>query len=576
MKDKKNRNILFAPVVIAAFTFLFFQFLYPYHLFFKEQIQLFLYTPDYLFSYFDKPAALARLSGDFLTQFFYLRGGGATVLALLFVAEWIVLQHLIKKFIAEKHAGLWALLPVAVDFTLHLNLLHTPADSMGLFFSLVLIGFCLSIKNKVGQVAFVIVLVLLGNYWFGNAIILLPFFLLLQKKERQSILPLLLLLAFLIVPLVTRQHFLLTHLQAYLFPAFSLKSLWLPAFVLFAVVLAKLFSDTKLRQSVLAQSILLLVSILLVGGIKLNANFEQEKILALDSEFYFENNKTVLQLAETLEVKNRVASYYTNMALAQKGELPERLMEFYQPSIHGLILPVSQYENWQTILFSNELFYLLGDMNLAQHSAMLANTFSPYNRSSRMIKRLAEINMINEDFAGAEKFLRMLDKTLFHKKWAQKRLAENNAECKKIWLAKKRQQIAQTDIIRTAFDYINSIEFLVQQNPKNKMALDYLLSYHLLNKDLGAFRTAYDSYAKTDDSDAEKIYAEALLVLLFRENASEQEFEAYGIRPEQLNDFISYTELFEQSEGELTKLQSEFGRSYWFYYHFATMKEGTK
>jgi hypothetical protein len=67
---KAGSVMMFAILCIA-----FFQFFYPYHLFIKEQLQLFLFTSEYFISYLSKPASLASYLGDFFTQFFYLRCG---------------------------------------------------------------------------------------------------------------------------------------------------------------------------------------------------------------------------------------------------------------------------------------------------------------------------------------------------------------------------------------------------------------------------------------------------------------------------------------------------------------------
>jgi hypothetical protein len=308
-------------------------------------------------------------------------------------------------------------------------------------------------------------------------------------------------------------------------------------------------------------------------GISNNAGFNREKIFALDTETYFGKIDKVIVLAEKSKTESRFVTYYTNMALAKKGELPNRLLEFYQPAVQGLILPVSQNENWQTILFSNELFYLLGDMNLAQHSAMLGNTFSPYQRSSRMMKRLAEINMVNGDYPGAEKFLRILNLTLFHKKWAQQKFSENNANCNSAWLLEKRAQVAHSDTIRNSYDYIQSIQFLVQQNPDNFIALDYLLSYYLLNKDLISFKLAYDKYAKFLKRPVPKLYAEALLIKLFQDKVSQEEVLTYRIDSEQIREFTDYTNNFNKAPENIEQLKTRFEFTYWFYYHFATFKE---
>ena len=63
--------------------FLFFFRILPYHLFHREQTQLFLLATEPLAGYLRHPAALARLSGDFLTQFFYYEGGGPTIMAVV-------------------------------------------------------------------------------------------------------------------------------------------------------------------------------------------------------------------------------------------------------------------------------------------------------------------------------------------------------------------------------------------------------------------------------------------------------------------------------------------------------------
>ena len=53
--EKANQFITKYAVLIIMLTacYCFFQFFYPYHLFFREQIQLFLFTPDFFYSCFD-------------------------------------------------------------------------------------------------------------------------------------------------------------------------------------------------------------------------------------------------------------------------------------------------------------------------------------------------------------------------------------------------------------------------------------------------------------------------------------------------------------------------------------------
>jgi hypothetical protein len=375
------------------------------------------------------------------------------------------------------------------------------------------------------------------------------------------------------IPQAFRHHYLLTTLQAYIYPAIQVESLLLPAAFVFMLAGVFFLKRIELNHSKLFNMAVPLVFIgLLIGGISVSANFRFEKILSLDSETYFGNTDRVIELSQKHNMKDRQATYFTNMALAKNGVLPEHLLEFYQPSVHGLILPVMPDESWQSIFVSNEVFFLMGDMNLAQHSAMLGNTFSPYQRSSRMIKRLAEINLINGDTAAADKYLRILSNTLFHRKWAKSRLLMNHAAVPTKWLSEKREQIPHTDTLRKSNDQLASLRFLVQQNPGNTIALDYLLCHYLLDKDLKSFKKAYDQYARQIDRPVPKVYGETLLIQLFASQASGEEAAGYSISPQKMKDFIAYTKLYEQTKGDMNALKEQFGQSYWFYYHFATIQ----
>lgn len=565
------------PVGLMGLSFMFFQLCYPYHLLLKEQIQLFLYTPDYFLSYFKKPAWMASYVGDFLTQFFYLRGGGAVVLASLFGVEWLLGTVVIKRIAGVANAGLWASFPVLADWILHCDTLHGVSVSVGfiLVMSLFLI-YSLTAKKWLSYLVLAIFTV--SGYWLaGVAFLAFPFLVVAYdfSQQKSSWLKGLLVFATVFsIPVMWRHHYLLTQIHSFIFPAFNKQSLFLPVALLGSVTCAFLLKKLELTHpKMIGIGVSFSLFVVLATGLKANANFNFEKILSLDYETYLGNPERVVGLAKKYQLKNKQASYFTNMALARQGVLPEYLLHFYQPFSLGLILPVTPNENWQSIFVSNEVFFLMGDMNLAQHSAMLGNTFSPYQRSSRMMRRLAEINLVNEDSAAANKYLRILSKTQFHKKWAQSRLAINHSPNTARWLAEKRTQLPRTDRLIKSNDYLAALSFLVEQNPGNLIALDYLLCYHLLNKDLKSFRNVYDQYARSVNRPVPAVYGEALLIGLFTSRASSAEALVYAIRPEKLKDFTDYTELYEKTAGDSNALKGRFGRSYWFYYHFATIQK---
>ena len=81
-----TRYLFLSMTISGVACFLFFRFAYPYHLLHREQMLLFTYTVDQFIDYFNHPAPLSCLGGDFLTQFFHNINMGAAVVALTMAA----------------------------------------------------------------------------------------------------------------------------------------------------------------------------------------------------------------------------------------------------------------------------------------------------------------------------------------------------------------------------------------------------------------------------------------------------------------------------------------------------------
>lgn len=560
---------------LALLAFLFFGFLYANHLHFKEQNLLFLITSDQLLSYLQRPACLATLVGDFLTQFFYLPLGGATVLCLLFVLEWLVVRSLVKRTSQSVNASLWALLVPVTDCGLHVLQLHSVGVSVAVLLALLALLMYSEIENVWASWGFAMVCSLFGFWTLGSSVILFPvMFLFLSKHAlKHEIIKLgAVAVTVLAVFAVSPSFFMLDRWSMVLYPIQNQWSGLLLLAATGAVVFPFLIRKNEFQhKNLVAIGLCVLLPIYLVLIVLKLANFRFEKLLQLDSDFNASKPEKVIERVQRNGFQSRNESYYVNMALAQQGLLPERLLEFYQPFTHALLLPVLPTESWQSIVVSNEAFYLVGDMNMAQHSAMLAMTFSPNQRSARIVRRLAEINMVNHDKPAATKYLRMLQKTLFHRSWANARLAELQQNLEPEWLAFKRSQIPEKDTIWKSQDYLQSLEFLVKNNPNNIMALDYLLCGHLLSKNLSDFMRLYNKYSVAIQRPIPKAYSEALLISLFAQKAHSAEIEGYGISAETTAAFVEYTNRFAQVQGDGNWLKTDFGQTYWFYYHFAKM-----
>ena len=110
MKACRRKYIEWGAAGIGALAlFLFFFRILPYHLFHREQTQLFLLATEPLAGYLRHPAALARLSGDFLTQFFYYEGGGPAIMAVVLLLWGVVVFRLLVPYM-----GRWAWVPTVL------------------------------------------------------------------------------------------------------------------------------------------------------------------------------------------------------------------------------------------------------------------------------------------------------------------------------------------------------------------------------------------------------------------------------------------------------------------------------
>ena len=298
----------------------------------------------------------------------------------------------------------------------------------------------------------------------------------------------------------------------------------------------------------------------------------EEYWLGVSCEAYFNRYDRVLERADAnWEHQSYVASSYTNLALAYRGELGERLTEYYQPSTYGLLLDVDEGTGYCYAMAAADATAAIGDMAEAQRATLLAMTFTPHQRSSRVAKKMVEIAMIVGDRELAEKFLWQLERTVMHKTWAAKRreeLATGSAA-----LDVERAKLVSGDGFVGANDWYPALYALVEANGANRMAVEYLLSMHLLRKDRERFVADYERYFYPNwGAMPPKIYQQALMMAFENESELVAAINRYHISPEVQRECIEYSRIYVAEQGHGEALQERFGRTYWFYCNYAQMK----
>jgi hypothetical protein len=249
-------------------------------------------------------------------------------------------------------------------------------------------------------------------------------------------------------------------------------------------------------------------------------------------------------------------SYYYNIALARKGQLPEGLLKAYQPTYHGLFIPVKPGVACFRLMASTDALYLAGDYAQAQHSAMLGMTFSPRQRSAAMIKALSDIAFANGDYDTARRYLKMLSLTALYKKWAREGLQLLDTEAGRLAIKNDCR-----DILVQHNDYRTSLANIAATSSDGKTATDYLLCLDLLDKDLLQFRQDYDHLYKGryDMDTVPVLYQEALLMTFDADSSPADQLTAYGISRTTLDNCTEF----------LRGHEKRFPQSYLFYHKYA-------
>lgn len=262
---------------------------------------------------------------------------------------------------------------------------------------------------------------------------------------------------------------------------------------------------------------------------------------------------------------SEVYSYYHNLLMAMEGHLADSLMYYYQPFERGLFLPVNEKSGQLKIAASSEVWFRLGEMTMAEHSAMLAQIFSPNHFGVPYLKRLAEINLVNGQEEAALKYLRLLSDEEGCGAWVSERIPGKESKAVRTHLSSLRALTHKSDMVHSPYDYRGVLKGLLASNPDNALARQYLLCLDILQKDLEHFMEDYDP-----SRDRSRLYDEAVLIYLAQRNAiTPQAIAHFGLSAKVLDEFSDYNNMLTFNQGAMKPMMEKYGKTYWFFYQYA-------
>ena len=277
---------------------------------------------------------------------------------------------------------------------------------------------------------------------------------------------------------------------------------------------------------------------------------QYDRIIGLDDETAREHWDKVLKLSEK-DLYMEEASYCYNLAHAVKGDLGDALFNHSQNHHNSLLFPVSGDQTVFTNCLAGEAWFQLGDMTVAEQSAITTLQGSPKHTGVRFLVRLARVNMISGEEAAAQKYLDLLARTLFYGKWARSMMPENRDAAAKAQIAEARARLTGKDFVHNSNAPRSVLLGLLEADPGNRVARNYLLCFDLLRYDLDQFMGDY-----VPDMIPAHIYQEAVLIWLsLNGRLSEDQVARYGVpvsTVDRMNRFGQRPDAYKDS--------------YWYYY----------
>ena len=286
-------------------------------------------------------------------------------------------------------------------------------------------------------------------------------------------------------------------------------------------------------------------------------NLPYERVVGLDTETYREHWDKVLQLSK-VDLYTEEASYCYNLALAMKGRLGDDLFDHSQNHHFSLLFPASSEQTVMTNAMAGEAWFQLGDMTVAEQSAITSLQASPKHTGARYLERLARVNLISGEEGAAMKYLTILGKTLFYGRWARSMMPGLQDETVRAQLSDAHARLARKDMVHQLERPRELLLGLLEADPANAAARNYLLCYDLLTYDLDAFMQDF-----TPDMISARLYQEAVLLwLTLQGRLTPDEISRYGMD-------LSVSDRMNR----FGMNPAAFKNTYWYYYLKAMNKQ---
>jgi hypothetical protein len=219
----------------------------------------------------------------------------------------------------------------------------------------------------------------------------------------------------------------------------------------------------------------------------------------------------------------------------------------------------------------------MGQVNLAEHMAHEALELTGEQPQTLML--LARINILKDRPKAARIFLNALSKIPFHRSQADAALRHMEADPK--WsddtgLNEVRALMVRNDQADSCLADADLLRQLLQNNPRNRMAYEYMMAHWLLTRQVPMIANNLRALPMLGYTNIPRHYQEAVLLYQARKPDAKIELPLQGIGPETRERFQRYLASRRQLDASPAAnrefVQNYYG-TFWFYYQLAENQE---
>ncbi len=552
--------------LLCFLVFVFWAILYPYHTLFTEQSSLFLYTSDYWGQYALRPEGWAMYCGNFLAQFYIDRWAGALIQTLLFATLLVVTKRILIKIGVKGNILPVATLPALLWLALQCDHRFTPGDALSFICPFALTLLYMSMSNTLLR-RLLFTLMIIPVYLFSGAAatcslyVACTLFELFYAKDAWRFCTPLWPVAATFLPYLWQKVYLqpsdgLFEILTYpLVDGIKYVPYLLLVFVPFCILMVKIIGTNRL-SAIAAGKTVFAINILALLGYgyylfsKTYHRTEEQKFGMSVATIRYDWDK-VLKISEGVKNPDQHTAYFANLALAMKGDLSQKMFQYPQTDEYGLFL-VHSGDHFN-LSHGSEFYSHIGILNEAIRWIFDAYILRQKGMDYHTLVRLAVWNRDNGYDRVARKYFDILECTLMYRSWSKRQRKAPVVE-------KKKDPVQPIEFYIGGREPISDMARYYDNNPQNRLALDYMSCCLLLKNDPVKFLKLYDACYPPSPERIPQAYQEVLLVMA---NMGKINISNFPI--DKINEirFRSFNDLVSKGNGK--ELEKQFGDTWWYY-----------